>query len=127
MQTVEPLEDFVTGDGLTDAESRGLSIYGLSVRLLAGEVITTLRTHLFNRPSATWLDMWLSSPTCVRLEWNSGPSIAAVVRLLAAKEGDGEISGVPGLRMRSSSDVHALMDWYGGEVPVELSLTRLDN
>lgn len=111
---------------LTDAERYALSIYGPDVRVLAGEVATTLRTSLFNKTPAAWSDMWLNSQTCVRLEWDRGPEVADVVALLAAREGEGCVHGVPGLRAGQQSAEHALMKWYGGAVPIDLSLTRTE-
>jgi hypothetical protein len=83
-----------------------------------------LRTTLFSEDPAAWVDMWQARPDLARVEWMDGPELATVVAHLAAKDYEGTIEGVPGLRITSCDDNAAKMLWLGAIAPVELQLTR---
>ncbi|MBB5980773.1 hypothetical protein [Kribbella solani] len=83
-----------------------------------------LRTTLFTDDPVAWVDMWQARPDRARIEWMNGPEIAEVVTHLAAKDHEGEVEGVPGLRLISSTDQVAKLHWLGSTAPVELLLTR---
>ncbi len=111
-------------DDLSDSERSLLEVTATPAATLLGAVSMILRTTLFADEPAAWVDMWQARPDFARIEWLDGPELSDVVALLAAKDYEGQIEGVPGLRIGSCNDHTAKMHWLGSAVPVELQLTR---
>ncbi|MFI5706476.1 hypothetical protein [Kribbella sp. NPDC051620] len=116
---------FVDGPELTPTELENLSALSSPAVLLLGQVQTILRTWMFDEPTTAWVDGWPRSHRAARMEWINGPEVPVVAAHLAAKEGDGWMSGVPGLRLTRCDACTATLTWYGHDEPVILYLTRL--
>ncbi|MGW6278290.1 hypothetical protein [Kribbella sp. NPDC055071] len=114
----------LVADGLSDQERTLLELTATPAATLLGAVSMILRTTLFSEDPAAWVDMWQARPDLARVEWMDGPELATVVAHLAAKDYEGTIEGVPGLRITSCDDHAAKMLWLGSISPVELQLTR---
>jgi hypothetical protein len=114
----------LVADDLSDPERTLLELTATPAATLLGAVSMILRTTLFSADPAAWVDMWQARPDLARVEWMDGPELATVVAHLAAKDYEGTIEGVPGLRITSCDDHSAKMLWLGAAAPVELQLTR---
>ncbi|TCO33518.1 hypothetical protein EV652_103520 [Kribbella steppae] len=114
----------LVADDLSDQERTLLELTATPAATLLGAVSMILRTTLFGEDPAVWVDMWQARPDLARVEWMDGPELPSVVAHLAAKDYDGTIEGVPGLRVTSCDDTSAKMHWLGSPTPVELHLTR---
>lgn len=118
--------DIVSGTQLSPNEEYNKAYLATPAALLLGQVATVLRTSLFSDRSAHWMDMWQTTSDVARLEWINGPELPVIVAQLAAKDyGEGEFSGVPGLRIESCNQGQAEMAWYGDRKPVLLHISRL--
>lgn len=115
----------VEGNELTPAERYLLDAYATPAAMLLGQVGTVLRTYMFNTPMTGWVDVWQRSRMTARMEWLNGPSVPVVAARLAAQEDDGDVSGVPGLRLDGCDNYSATLTWYGHNEPIHLILTRL--
>ena len=111
-------------EDLTEQERALLELMATPAATLLGAVSMILRTTLFSEDPAAWVDMWQARPDLARIEWMDGPELADVVAHLAAKDYEGTIEGVPGLRITSYDDHNAKMHWLGSAAPVVLHLTR---
>jgi len=111
-------------DDLTAQERTLLELTATPAATLLGAASMILRTTLFSEDPAGWVDMWQARPDLARIEWSDGPELADVVAHLAAKDYEGQIEGVPGLRITSYDDRSAKMLWLGAATPVVLHLTR---
>ncbi len=88
---------------------------------LLGMVVNELGTHL---AEAEWTHGWFAMDT-VRLEWAGGPSIAAVLEVLLPVDVDGELYGVPGLRVSDPGEPgYATLRWLPAP-PTRVHITRL--
>ncbi|TCC45966.1 hypothetical protein E0H75_30130 [Kribbella capetownensis] len=114
----------LVADDLSDQERLLLELMATPSATLLGAVSDILRTTLFGEDPAGWVDMWQARHNLARVEWLDGPELAHVVAHLAAKDYEGTIEGVPGLRITSCDDHTAKMLWLGAAIPVELHLTR---
>lgn len=114
----------LVADDLSDQERLLLELMATPSATLLGAVSDILRTTLFGEDPAGWVDMWQARHNLARVEWLDGPELADVVAHLAAKDYEGTIEGVPGLRVTSCDDHTARMLWLGASIPVELHLTR---
>ncbi|GAA0596535.1 hypothetical protein HPO96_30225 [Kribbella sandramycini] len=114
----------LVADDLSDSERTLLARTATPAATLLGAVSMILRTTLFSADPAAWVDMWQARPDLARIEWMDGPELSEVVAHLAAKDYEGQIEGVPGLRITSCNDHTADMLWLGAATPVELQLTR---
>jgi hypothetical protein len=114
----------LVADDLSDQERTLLELTATPAATLLGAVSMILRTTLFSEDPAAWVDMWQARPDLARVEWMDGPELASVVAHLAAKDYEGTIEGVPGLRITSCDDNSAKMLWLGASTPVVLQLTR---
>ncbi|TDO66656.1 hypothetical protein EV651_104223 [Kribbella sp. VKM Ac-2571] len=115
---------YLVADDLSEQERRLLELTATPAATLLGAVSMILRTTLFSEDPAGWVDMWQARPDLARIEWMDGPELADVVAHLAAKDYEGTIEGVPGLRITSYDDHNAKMHWLGATTPVVLHLTR---
>jgi hypothetical protein len=111
-------------DELSEQERALLELTATPAAMLLGAASMILRTTLFSEDPATWVDMWQARPDLARIEWSDGPEVADVVAHLAAKDYEGTIEGVPGLRITSYDDNSAKLLWLGAPTPVVLHLTR---
>ena len=114
----------LVADDLSGPERTLLELTATPAATLLGVVSISLRTVLFGEDPAGWVDMWQARADLARVEWIDGPELADVVAHLVAKDYDGMIDGVPGLRITSCDDHHAKMLWLGALTPVFLQLTR---
>jgi hypothetical protein len=114
----------IVTDQLTEPEREALELTATPAATLLGAVSMSLRTTLFAEDPVAWVDMWQARPDLARIEWMDGPELADVVAQLAAKDYEGTIEGVPGLRVLSADDHNAKMHWLGTPTPVVLHLTR---
>ena len=114
----------LVADDLSDQERTLLELTATPAATLLGAVSMILRTTLFGEDPAAWVDMWQARPDLARIEWMDGPELAAVVTHLAAKDYEGTIEGVPGLRITSYDDHNAKLHWIGTTTRVVLHLTR---
>jgi hypothetical protein len=114
----------LVADHLSEPERTLLRLTATPAATLLGAVSMILRTTLFSEDPAAWVDMWQARPDLARVEWMDGPELATVVAHLAAKDYEGTIEGVPGLRITTCDDHSAKMLWLGSPSPVELQLTR---
>jgi hypothetical protein len=114
----------LVADDLSDQERTLLELTATPAATLLGAVSMILRTTLFSEDPAAWVDMWQARPDLARVEWMDGPELSTVVAHLAAKDYEGAIEGVPGLRITTCDDNSAKMLWLGASAPVELQLTR---
>jgi len=114
----------LVADDLSEQERILLELTATPAATLLGAVSMILRTTLFSEDPAVWVDMWQARSDLARIEWMDGPELANVVAHLAAKDYEGTIEGVPGLRVTSCDDHSAKMHWLGAATPVELQLTR---
>lgn len=114
----------LVADGLSEPERTLLELTATPAATLLGAVSMSLRTMLFGEDPAGWVDMWQARADLARVEWMDGPELAEVVAHLAAKDYEGQIEGVPGLRITSCDDHSAKLLWLGSAAPVELQLTR---
>lgn len=115
---------YLVADDLSLQERALLELTATPAATLLGAVSMILRTTLFSEDPAAWVDMWQARPDLARIEWMDGPELADVVTHLAAKDYEGTIEGVPGLRITSYDDHNAKMLWLGAATPVVLQLTR---
>lgn len=111
-------------DALSEQERTLLELTATPAATLLGAASMILRTTLFADDPAAWVDMWQARPDLARIEWQDGPELADVVAHLAAKDYEGTIEGVPGLRITSYDDHNAKLHWIGTGTPVTLQLTR---
>ncbi|WP_329005866.1 hypothetical protein OHA18_21010 [Kribbella sp. NBC_00709] len=111
-------------DDLSEQERVLLELTATPAATLLGAASMILRTTLFSEDPAAWVDMWQARPDLARIEWMDGPELADVVAHLAAKDYEGTIEGVPGLRITSHDDHNAKLLWLGATTPVVLQLTR---
>jgi hypothetical protein len=111
-------------DDLSEQERALLELTATPAATLLGAVSMILRTTLFTADPVAWVDMWQARPDLARIEWMDGPELADVVAHLAAKDYEGTIQGVPGLRITSYDDHNAKLHWIGTGTPVLLQLTR---
>lgn len=123
LDEVNPL--LLRGADLSPAEREGCELLDTPAAALLGQVGIVLRRSLFNDPTTRWVDMWQTTHDIARLEWINGPDVPVVAARLAAKAYDGNISGVPGLRINECSWYSAQMVWHGQNEPVRLHMTRI--
>ncbi|WP_328988864.1 hypothetical protein OG394_21810 [Kribbella sp. NBC_01245] len=123
LASVDP--EILQSQELSANERRRLRVSATPAATLLGQVAENLRTSLFTDDPAEWVDMWQTHSHAARLEWSGGPELAVVLSQLAAKDYEGEIEGVPGLRMRRSDSSYGEMVWLGSDQPVALHLSRV--
>lgn len=90
------------------------------VNELLGLVMNQLGTEL---GEAEWTHGW-HGLGMARLEWAAGPSVATVVDLLLPACVDGELHGIPGLRLKEAEEGYADLRWLAAP-PTRLYITRL--
>lgn len=104
----------------TEAEWARLGRRRTPVLELLGMVTEQVRSELGN---ARWTDGWCTG-NGARFEWKGGPSVADVLEMLLPVEYDGEISGIPGLRLQETTAASAMLYWL--PTSTSLYLTRLN-
>ena len=122
--------EVVTARELTISEfSFSQMLNGDPVYGVAGQIMENLRS--FVTGSASYLDFWRSHRGLGFIEWGHGPILEDVLAIILPRYGADcmEVdSGVPGLRLRATSDTEAELSWLQDpDVKIILRRTTLGN
>lgn len=116
----EPVVAIPIGGFMTEIEWSRLGRYRTPATELLGLATEQLRSSLW---ASDWTDGWSTGDTA-RFEWAGGLAIPEVIELLLPAVADGELSGVPGLRLHDRGENWATLRWLPLP-PTRLHLTRL--
>ncbi|KQC35057.1 hypothetical protein [Frankia sp. ACN1ag] len=111
----------ITDGGMTELEWGRVARRRTPVVELLGLVVNQLGTEL---GEAEWTHGWIGLGGTARFEWASGPLLTEVLDVLLPATYDGELDGIPGLRMTEAETNWAILRWLPAP-PTRLYLTRL--